>query len=70
MSTLRFKTNLQCGGCVRTVTPFLNEAVGEGLWAVDVSTEQKVLEVKDNQVDASVVLNAVAEAGFEAEEIH
>lgn len=69
MSTLRFKTNLQCGGCVRTVTPFLNEAVGEGLWAVDVSTEQKVLEVKDNQVDASVVLNAVAEAGFEAEEI-
>ncbi len=70
MNTLRFKTNLQCGGCVRSVTPFLNEAVGEGRWTVDVSTEQKILEVRDNQVDAAVVLNAVAEAGFEAEEIH
>lgn len=70
MNTLRFKTNIQCGGCVRSVTPFLNEALGEGCWSVDVSTEQKILEVRDNQVDATVVLNAVAEAGFEAEEIH
>jgi len=51
------------------VTPFLNEAVGEGLWMVDVTSEQKTLEIKDNQIDASTVLQAVAEARFEAEEI-
>lgn len=70
MNTLRFKTNLQCGGCVRSATPFLNEAVGEGKWTVDVNSEQKVLEIVDKQVETQTVLNALAEAGFEAEEIH
>lgn len=69
MSTLRFKTNLQCGGCVRSATPFLNEAVGEGKWSVDVNSELKVLEVVDKQVDIQTVLNALSEAGFEAQEI-
>ena len=35
MEILKFKTNIKCGGCVETVTPFLNEEQSIRNWQVD-----------------------------------
>jgi hypothetical protein len=32
MKTLQFKTNINCGGCIKAVTPTLNEQAGAGNW--------------------------------------
>ena len=45
METKKFKTNIKCSGCVATVTPHLNEAVGEANWNVDITDPAKILSV-------------------------
>lgn len=64
---IQFKTNIKCGGCIATVTPFLNEAVGESNWQVDVQNPNKVLTVTATGVTAEVVEQAVKQAGYKAE---
>ena len=68
MNTLQFKTNIKCGGCVAQVTPSLNDQVGKEYWSVDINDPKKILTVKTEQ-PASVVIKAVKQAGFEAEEL-
>lgn len=64
---LKFKTNIKCMGCVGTVTPSLNKAVGAGNWQVDIQSPDKPLTVKGEGLDAETVIAAVKEAGFKAE---
>ncbi|SOD79609.1 heavy-metal-associated domain-containing protein [Spirosoma fluviale] len=68
METIKFKTNIKCGNCIATVTPFLNEAVGEGNWEVDVKDPKKVLTV--SAVDAATVRQAIEKAGYKAEPLN
>ena len=63
--TVRFKTNIKCGSCIAAVTPFLNEAVGEGHWQVDVQDPQKVLTA--DVANAATVKQAIEKAGYKAE---
>lgn len=65
METLQFKTNIKCGGCIAAVTPFLNEAVGEGHWRVDVQDPNKVLTADAGTADQ--IRQAVEKAGYRAE---
>lgn len=67
MTTVQLKTNIKCGGCVATVTPFLNQAVGEGNWQVDTQNPDKVLTVTTEGVSAEAVKAAVQQAGYKAE---
>lgn len=67
METIKLKTNIKCGGCVATVTPFLNESVGAGNWQVDTQNPDKVLTVQTEGVPADTVKAAVQQAGFKAE---
>jgi len=67
METIKLKTNIKCGGCVATVTPFLNQSVGEGNWQVDTQNPDKVLTVKTVGVNADTVKKAVQQAGYKAE---
>jgi len=55
METIKLKTNIKCGGCIATVTPFLNQSVGEGNWQVDTQSPDKVLTVNTNGVTAEIV---------------
>ena len=64
METVQLKTNIKCGGCVATVTPYLNQAVGEGNWQGDIQNPDKVLTVSTN--DAALVEEAVEKAGYTA----
>jgi copper chaperone len=66
MSTLRFKTTINCGGCIKAVTPTLNKEVGAGNWQVDTANPDKVLTISSSQVSAAQVKAAVEQAGFEA----
>lgn len=66
MNTLKFKTNIKCGGCISQVTPALNNTIGQDHWSVDINDPKKVLTVKTDQ-PASEVIKVVKQAGFEAE---
>jgi copper chaperone CopZ len=61
----KFKTNIKCSGCVATVTPVLNELVGEENWKVDTQHPDKVLTIT-GETDLSEVRNAVEKAGYKA----
>ena len=67
METIKLKTNIKCGGCVATVTPFLNQSVGEGNWQVDTQNPDKLLTVKTVGVTADTVKKTVQQAGYKAE---
>ena len=68
METIKFKTTIKCSGCVANVTPFLNEALGEDKWQVDINNPSKVLTVVDEQ-DEMKIIKAVEKAGYKAEKI-
>ncbi|MBH8557889.1 heavy-metal-associated domain-containing protein [Hymenobacter negativus] len=65
MSTLRFKTTINCGGCIKAVTPALNQEVGANNWQVDTANADKILTVNSPTATAAQVVKAVQDAGFE-----
>lgn len=65
----QFKTNIKCGGCIATVTPFLNQAAGENAWKVDTAIPEKVLTVSAPGVPADAIIEAVQKAGFKVEKL-
>ncbi len=67
METIKLKTNIKCGGCIATVTPFLNQSVGEGNWQVDTQNPDKILTVNTDSLTAEAVKGVVVKAGFKAE---
>lgn len=69
MTTFKFKTNINCGSCIRSVTPFLNELDSVEEWSVDTEDPNKVLTVESDSNNASEILKAISESGFSAEEI-
>ena len=70
METIKFKTTIKCSGCVATVTPYLNEAVGANNWNVDLQSSDKVLTVNtDEKEKESAVIKKLQEAGYKAEKI-
>ena len=64
METLQFKTNINCGGCLKAVTPTLNQQAGAGNWQVDTTNPDKILTVTSGKVTAEQVVQAVENAGF------
>lgn len=63
---MKFKTNAKCGGCVSAIGAKLNEVIKTEEWSIDLTS--KVLEVKAD-VPSKTILDAVAAAGFKAEQI-
>ncbi len=64
---LQFKTNINCGGCLAKVTPFLNEAEGICHWEVDTNNKDKILSVHSEGITKEEVIQKVQEAGFKIE---
>ncbi len=69
MDKLRFKTNINCGNCVRSVTGFLNEVPEIKNWHVDTDNADKILTVEGEGLIAAQVVAAVEDAGFDAEPV-
>jgi copper chaperone len=69
METLQFKTNINCGGCIAKVTPFLNEEQGIIEWKVDTNNPNKILTVQKEGITENEIIATVKEAGFKIEPI-
>ncbi|MGY4386507.1 copper chaperone [Pedobacter sp. UYP24] len=70
METLKFKTNINCGGCIANVTPVLDTLKGVKQWKVDTATPDKVLSIEAEDGLTSVdVIDAIKSKGFNALEI-
>ena len=68
MSTLRFKTSINCANCLRAITPALNAEPAITAWQVDTTTPDKLLTVTTSLPPAQVVA-LVEEAGFTAQPV-
>lgn len=68
MKTLRFKTNINCNNCIRSVTGFLNDVPNVQEWSVDINNPEKILTVVGEKVAVEAVVEAVEEAGFDIQE--
>lgn len=72
MNTLQFKTNINCGNCIKSVTPFLNALETVNRWQVNTEVSDKILSVETDESETEVtqqVMQAVQEAGFRIESI-
>lgn len=64
---LQFKTNINCGGCIASVKPHLENAEGICHWEVDTTSKDKVLTVKSDGITQQEVIDTVKKAGFKIE---
>jgi len=64
MTTLKFKTNINCGGCKAKVTNFLNSEKNIQQWSVDIDNPEKILTVEGDNINEQLVLSTIAKAGF------
>ena len=69
MTTLKFKTTINCGGCIKAVTPALNDKVGAGNWQVDTANPNKILTVTNASASPEQVMQAVQNAGFDIQPV-
>lgn len=63
----KFKTNINCSGCVAAVKPHLDNADGVCHWDVDTTTKDKILSVHSEGITEEEVIQKVQEAGFKIE---
>jgi len=65
----RFKTNINCSGCVAKVTPALNAVKGIQRWEVDTNVKEKILSIHPQSITRQEVIEAVKSSGFKIETI-
>lgn len=66
MKTLQFKTNINCGSCIKAVTPTLNGEQTIQTWQVDTANPEKILTVTGD-VTPDQIIDLVENAGFKAQ---
>ncbi len=66
---LKFKTNINCGNCVKSLSSFINEVPDIEDWSVDTENPEKTLTVTGEQITAESIIEAVEEAGFDIEPV-
>jgi copper chaperone len=64
METLRFKTSLKCGGCIKAITPGLESLTTIEKWSVDLESPDKVLKVESAEDISDQVIDSVKKAGY------
>jgi copper chaperone len=69
MTTLQFKTNIKCDGCVATVTPYLSGIKEIKEWKVDLTSLDRTLTVEGAEIRPDIVISELAKAGYKAEAI-
>jgi copper chaperone len=64
METLRFKTSLKCGGCIKAITPGLENLTEINKWSVDLENPDKVLEVEASVDISDQIIDCVKKTGY------
>lgn len=73
MNQLQFKTNINCGSCIKSVTPFLNALEELDAWQVDTAVAEKILTVETELSQTEIeqkVITAVSSAGFTIQKLY
>ena len=65
----KFKTNINCGNCVKRVTPFIEKLEGIDSWKVDTDSSDKILTVISNGATKDQIVQAIQKVGFDIEDI-
>jgi len=68
MEKLKFKTNINCGGCIAKFTPHIKDAQGVQAWSVDTTTPDKVLTIEGDLTESEAIA-LVTKAGFQVREV-
>jgi copper chaperone CopZ len=63
-TTLKYKTNLNCGSCVAAVKPHLDGDSSIERWSVDTNDPNKILTVEGENLSEPAIKQHVAAAGF------
>jgi len=66
---LKFKTTLNCSGCVSKVQNDLDNSEGISTWAVDTEDEGKILTISSHGITEDEIIAIVRKKGFKAERI-
>lgn len=66
----KFKTNINCGGCIASVKPHLDNANEIAQWEVDTGSKDKVLTVKSEGITEQEIIETVQKAGFKIEPLN
>lgn len=66
---LKFKTNINCSGCVAAVKPHLDKVDGLGSWEVDTANKDKILTVSLAGATREQVIESVKKAGYRIEPV-
>lgn len=65
----KFKTSINCGGCIAKVKPALDKAEGLNNWHVDTDNADKILTVSSEGITLDEVVEIVKSKGFNIESI-
>jgi copper chaperone len=66
MTEIKFKTNINCSGCLSKVSPVLNAENAINEWTVDLKHEDRILTIKTDVPESLDVPKIVGKAGFQA----
>lgn len=66
---LKFKTTLNCGGCVSKVKSDLDSSAGISDWNVDTDNPDKILTVNSKGITGEEVIAIIKGKGFNAEPV-
>jgi copper chaperone len=67
---LKFKTNINCLGCVSKITPVLDNLSDINNWEVDIRNRDKILSIETHAENENEVIKAVEKAGFKIEKVN
>jgi copper chaperone len=65
--TFKFKTNINCSGCVAQAKPALDATKGIERWEVDTDNRHKILTVIGEGLSEQEIVDAVKLSGFKIE---
>ena len=65
----KFKTNINCGGCIAKVKPALDNAPGIKNWHVDTENADKILSIESDGITDDQVMEIIKAKGFTIEKI-
>ncbi len=67
MKTFEFKTNINCGGCLEKITPFMAKFPPQTTWHANTDHKDKILTIESDTLTEAQIMAVVREAGFSIE---
>lgn len=70
METITLKIDgMTCGGCVKSVQRVLNELAGVQQAEVSLNPAQAIITFNSAEISTAALIEAIEDAGFDAEEV-